>query len=365
MKTANTKDHKGPVPRLVIDLAAIQRNYAKLQTLAGDAEVGAVIKADAYGLGVQKIVPALSQAGCQNFYAANASEGVQIRQALAGQNANIFSFSGFWPDDLNELRQHALYPVICELSQLENLRDIAPDMPFAIQFDTGMNRLGLEADETEILTSNPDLLDGLKVKQIISHLACADERDHPMNARQLSAFSKIRSVFPKIPASFSNSAASLLGTDFHYDILRPGIALFGGNPAPENPNPFEPAIHIEAPILQIRDLKPGDMVGYGASWKADRKLRLATLALGYADGIMRSCQQGGFGRIGKTKTPIVGRISMDMLTVDISDIDHDIQLGDRVTFLGPDLDGLADKAQTISYELLVRLGPRLQRVYTD
>jgi len=365
MKTANTEVGQSPVPRLIINLAAIQRNYARLQNLAGKAEVAAVIKANAYGLGADEIAPALSKAGCRTFYTANASEGAQLRQTLTGQSANIYVFSGFWSSEREALKKHSLFPVINELSQLEELRDMDPDIPFALHFDTGINRLGLGASETEILLANPDLLDGLDVRQIMSHLACADEPEHPLNARQLIAFSRIRSAFPKIPASFSNSAASLLGTEYHFDILRPGIALYGGNPTPNNENLFEPTVHIEAPILQIRTLKPGDLVGYGASWQSERPHRLATLALGYADGIMRASQQGGYGKIGTSNAPIIGRVSMDMLSVDISDIDPDIQVGDWVSFLGPDLDECANSASTISYEFLVRLGSRFLRLYRD
>jgi alanine racemase len=364
-KTASTDQLARPAPRLIVDLAAIQRNYGVLQSLAGTAAVGAVVKANAYGLGAERVVPALADAGCRTFYVAHTSEGEEARAALDGRDADIFVFNGFWPSELETLKRARLFPVINNLTQLEQLRATAPGLPCAIHFDTGMSRLGLETSEADHLLQTPDLLRGLDVRQIMSHLACADEPEHALNAQQLQRFRSLRQALPDFPASLSNSAGALLGTEYHFDSLRPGLALFGGAPTPSIANPFEPTVRIEAPILQIRTLAPGDPVGYGALFTATKPMKTATLAAGYADGLLIACGNGGAGRVGAVPTPILGRISMDLISVDISNVEGSVKPGDWVSFLGEDLQSLADNAQTISYELLVRLGLRFHRVYRD
>ena len=350
-----------PAPRLIVDLAKIQSNFKRLQAMSPETETGAVVKANAYGLGALEVVPALADAGCKTFYVAHTSEGREARQALAGRSADIYVFNGFWPSELAALREAELFPVINDLYQLEELRALAPDLPFALHVDTGMSRLGLSPEETETLLANPALLDGVAVRQIMSHLACADEAEHPLNALQLERFKRVRSAFPDIAATLSNSAGVLLGREYHFDISRPGLALYGGAPAPGAD--FEVCVEIEAPVLQIRDLKPGDTVGYGAVFTADRPMRLATVAAGYADGILRACGEGGMARIGEDHVPIIGRVSMDLITVDLSALQRDVRPGEYVRFLGAELEDLARHAGAISYELLVRLGLRFNRVY--
>lgn len=352
-----------PAPRLIIDLAAIQRNYATLQALAPTAEVGAVVKANAYALGATEVIPALAAAGCRHFYTAHTAEAVEARQALGGQNAAIYVFNGYWPSELPTLRGSSLIPVVNTLEQLASLRETAPDLPCALHVDTGMNRLGLDRLETEHLLSHRSLLDGLDVRQVMSHLACADDPDHPQNQIQLDRFGTVRSAFPEIPASLANSAGVLLGNAYHFDMLRPGLALYGGTPAPGQASPFEPAVRIDAPILQIRELEPGDTLGYGASWTADRPVRIATVAAGYADGLLWASAHGGAGRIGGIRTPILGRVSMDLIAVDLTGVEAPVMVGQPVSFLGAHLDEIAEAAGTISYEFLVRLGMRFDRVY--
>ncbi|WP_417492940.1 alanine racemase [Maricaulis sp.] len=362
-KTARTDPMVQPAPRLIIDLAAIQRNYARLQAMAPGARVGAVVKANAYGLGAMQVLPALADAGCRTFYVAHTAEGREARDALAGRPAEIFVFNGFWPTDLAALREAQLFPVINDLHQLHQLRELAPDLPCAIHFDTGMNRLGLGPNATRTLMENPDWLAGLEVRQLMSHLACSHEASHPLNARQLERFARIRDLFSGIPASFANSGGAMLGSSYHFDILRPGLALYGGHPAEGGPNPFEAAVRVEAPVLQVRTIAAGDCAGYGAIFTAEHDMRIATVATGYADGLLRACGDGGFGRIGGTRVPIIGRISMDLTTVDLSDVTAPVEPGDWVSFLGEDVGALAETAHTITYEFLVRLGQRFQRVY--
>lgn len=352
-----------PAPRLIIDLAAIQRNFAALQRLAPNAETGAVVKANAYGLGASQVLPVLADAGCRTFYVAHTAEGREAREALAGREADIFVFNGFWPSELESLRDARLFPVINDLHQLHQLREQAPDLPCAIHFDTGMNRLGLGSNATRTLLDNPDWLAGLDVRQMMSHLACSHEPTHPLNARQLERFAAIRARFPAIPASFANSGGAMLDARYHFDILRPGLALYGGHPVHDCDDPFVPAVRVEAPVLQVRTIKAGDCAGYGAIFTAEREMRIATVATGYADGLLRACGDGGFGRIGGVRVPIIGRISMDLTTLDLSDITEPVAPGDWVSFLGDDIEPLADAAQTITYEFLVRLGQRFHRVY--
>jgi alanine racemase len=363
LTTAGSEPVAQPAPRLVIDLAAIQRNYATLQRLAPAAEIGAVVKANAYGLGAARVIPALADAGCRTFYVAHTTEGREARGALAGRQADIFVFNGFWPSELASLREARLLPVINDLHQLDQLRELAPDLPCAIHIDTGMNRLGLGPNATQTLVDNPDWLAGLDVRQIMSHLACSHEPAHPLNARQLERFNAVRDRFPHIPASFANSGGAMLDARYHFDILRPGLALYGGHPTHDCANPFDPAVRVEAPVLQVRTIRAGDCAGYGAIFTATREMRIATVATGYADGLLRACGDGGFGRIGEARLPIIGRISMDLTTLDLSEVTDPVAPGDWVSFLGEDIEPMAQAARTITYEFLVRLGLRFQRVY--
>jgi alanine racemase len=363
--TAPTERLPRPVPRLVIDLNAMKANYARLCEMAQRARVGAVVKADAYGLGARRVAPALWSAGCRHFYVAHAFEGEAVRAALEDRPAEIFVFNGFWRAEIDLLRQSDLTPVINTPEQISELRDHAGDLPFALHLDTGMNRLGLDAAQTEVLLADTSVLDGLRLRQVISHLSCADEPAHEMNRRQRETYERISAAFPGVGRSFSNSAGALLGEDFHFDVLRPGLALCGAPPDPARPNPFTPVATIEAPILQIRRLEPGDPVGYGASWVADEPRMAATVATGYADGILRACGDGGYGRVFGEPVPILGRISMDLITVDITAMADRVAPGDMVRFLGEDLQPLSDAASTIPFELLVRLGARFDRRYLD
>ncbi len=352
-----------PAPRLIIDLAKIQSNYKKLQAMAPHSAVGAVVKANAYGLGATEVIPALSDAGCRHFYVAHTSEGEEARRALKGVDAEIFVFNGFWPAELPALREFDLFPVINDLGQARQLHEIAPDLPCAVHFDSGINRLGLDASQTADYLAG-ELPARLQVRQYLSHLACADDPAHPLNAEQLERFSAVSArAGSAIKSSLANSAGTLLGKDYHFDVLRPGLALYGGTPNPSETSPFEVCVQIEAPILQLRQLQPGDQIGYGATWTADKPTRTATVAAGYADGILRACGGGGVARLNGQAVPILGRVSMDLISVDLTAYEGEAHPGEPVCFLGGDLDMLAGHAGAVSYELLVRLGLRFNRVY--
>lgn len=346
-----------PYPRLIVDLGAIGRNYARLYEMTG-ADVAGVVKADAYGLGAAAIAPVLLHAGARSFFVANAHEGETVRAAI-GPEADIYVLHGYWRADAKTLARCDLIPVINSVEQLGDWIDDTAGR-YALHVDTGMNRLGiamrdLPAAADRARTCPPVLL--------MSHFACADGPEHELHSRQVDRFGEVRAAFPGVRTSLANSAGCLLGTEAHGDLVRPGIALYGGAPRPGEDNPFEPVARIETPILQIRQAKSGETAGYGASWTADRDRTLAVVALGYADGMFRAAQKNGFGRIEGVRVPIAGRVSMDLITLDVTDAADAARPGQTVCFLGPDLDAFAAAAGTLAYEVLTRLGPRLERVY--
>lgn len=347
-----------PYPRLIVDLGAIRRNYARLQDMTAGVEVAAVVKADAYGLGAAAIAPVLLHAGAKTFFVANAHEGEIVRAAVGGE-ARIFVLHGFWSADVQAIARSALIPIINSPDQLRDWL-AGPAGPYALHFDTGMNRLGIPMSELQAVSD----LAGLRTPElVISHFACADEPGHDLNSKQIERFSSVRAAFPGVRTSLANSAGCMLEAPAHGDLVRPGIALYGGAPRATEANPFESAAMIETPILQVRTARSGESAGYGATWIASAYRRLAIVALGYADGMFRAAQKTGFGRIGDVKVPIAGRVSMDLITLDVTEAGDAAKPGEIVRFLGPDLDDFAAASGTLAYEVLTRLGPRLERVY--
>lgn len=347
-----------PYPRLIVDLGAIRRNYARLHDMTGGAEVGAVVKADAYGLGAAAIAPVLLHAGAKTFFVANAHEGEVVRAAV-GSDARIFVLHGFWSADVDAIARSSLIPVI---NSSEQLRDwlAGPAGPYALHFDTGMNRLGIPMTD---LAGVADLAGKRQPDLVMSHFACADEPDHALNAVQVERFAAVRGAFHGVQTSLANSAGCMLNGSAHGDLVRPGIALYGGAPRATEVSPFDSAATIETPILQVRTARSGESAGYGATWTTGANRKLAVVALGYADGMFRAAQSGGYGRIGDMKLPIAGRVSMDLITLDVTKAGDAATSGETVCFLGPDLDAFAAASGTLAYEVLTRLGPRLERVY--
>lgn len=339
---------------LRIDLDAILSNWRALDALSAQTtETAAVVKADGYGLGAQRIVRMLSRAGCKTFFVACAEEGAQIREA-AGEAAQIFVLSGHCPGDTEMIGDLGLTPVLNSVEQMHRHFEALPGAPFGIQLDTGMNRLGFEA--TDWLSVAPAVL-AAGPKLIMSHLACADEPDHPMNARQLAEFRRMTEGM-NVPRSLSATGGILLGPEYHFDIVRPGIGLYGGRPYEAG----KPAVTLSIPVIQTRDVQPGETVGYSNGWTATTPARIATLAAGYADGLSR--RLGGIATLwdGTTSCPVVGRISMDLITADITHLD---EIPKALDILGPGqrIDALADLIGTIGYEILTSLGRRYQRHY--
>jgi alanine racemase len=337
---------------LTIDLDAIAANWRALDRLsATTTQTAAVVKADAYGLGAARVVRALAQTGARRFFVAMAEEGAAVRQAL-GPGPQICVLSGHMAGDTEMIGDLDLTPMLNSIDQITRHLEALPGHAFGIQLDTGMNRLGLEGAEWEavapvVLAQSPEM--------IMSHLACADAPDHPMNAAQLAEFIRLTDG-TGLPRSLSATGGILLGPDYHFELTRPGIGLFGGLPF----EGAEPVVTLSLPVIQIREVFPGEAVGYSATWVAEEPTLIATLAAGYADGLPRSLSNRATLFDGDTPCPLIGRVSMDMIAVDVS---HLPEMPKSLDILGPyqTVDDLADMAGTIGYEILTSLGARYAR----
>ncbi|SLN34633.1 Alanine racemase [Falsiruegeria litorea R37] len=339
--------------RLTIDLGALADNWRALDAKTS-VETAAVVKADGYGLDAGRVSRALADAGARHFFVAAAEEGIAVRRAV-GPGPRVSVFSGHMAGDRDVLRDNNLTPMINSVDQMLRHVEELPGHAFGIQLDTGMNRLGMEPDEwaalREIaLQQNPVL--------IMSHLACADEPGHEMNRKQLRVFKEMTSELDA-PKSLAATGGLLMGPDYHFDLCRPGVGLYGGEPYDE----AKAVVTVDIPVIQIRDVAVGETVGYSNKWTAQRPSRIATIAAGYADGLIRAIGNGIDVYVGDIACPVVGRVSMDMITVDITDIEG---TPDAVQILNrrQTVDDLAEAAETIGYEILTSMGRRYARHYT-
>jgi len=353
---------------LTIDLGAVAANYLMLRDRAAGALCAGVVKADAYGLGAARVGPALWQAGCRVFFVAHVSEGVALRAALP--EAAIYVLNGYDPEAAIPFREAALRPVLNSLGEVdawaEEARRLGAPLPACLHVDTGMARLGLPLAEARALAADPGRLTGIALDWLISHLACADEPAHPLNALQRDRYAGLRPLFPGVRRSLANSSGIFLGPAYHHEMVRPGAALYGINPLPGQINPMRQVVQLKAKILQVRSVDSGESVGYGASWSAAGRRRIATIATGYADGFLRSASRNSAVSPEGTSIPIVGRVSMDLITLDVTDA-PELDAGGWVELVGPrrPADEVAEAGGTIGYELLTRLGPRFARIYHD
>ncbi len=337
---------------LTIDLSALAANWRALDRQT-EVETAAVVKADAYGLGIAKIAPVLAQAGVRQFFVALAEEGVALRRAL-GPGPQISVFSGHMPGDADMIRSADLIPMINSVDQLLLHVENLPGHPFGLQLDTGMNRLGMEPAEWSALR---DIALAQRPTLVTSHLACADEPDHPMNAQQLAAFEEMTAGID-VPRSLAATGGILLGPDYHFELTRPGVGLYGGLPFVD----ATPVISLDVPVIQVRDVLEGETVGYANAYTAKRDIKVATIAAGYADGLIRAMGARATLTHEGIKVPVIGRVSMDLITVDISALTTtpaSLQLIGR----HQSVDTLAGFAGTIGYEILTSLGARYDRVY--
>lgn len=356
--------------RIVIDLDAIRANYRAIAARSAPAICGAVVKADAYGLGVAQVAPALYREGCRHFFVAQLCEAFDVRAAVGG-DAVITVLNGVDPGCEAVCADGGFIPALSSLSQVERWRDHARSLgrplPAGLQIDSGMSRLGLAPDAAAALAQDAEFVRRVPLRLILTHLACADEPERAANVDQLAAFRAARSHFPGVPASIANSGGSFLSPDFHLDVVRPGVSLYGVAAGPRAEG-LRPVVRLDARVLQIRDVLAGAGVGYGHDYVAPAARRLATIAIGYGDGWPRSLGGRGAAWHGGTRLPIVGRVSMDSLTIDISALpENALAEDDFVELLGPSqkLDMVAHDAGTIAYEILTRLGHRSQRVYVE
>jgi alanine racemase len=350
---------------LDIDLGAIAANWRQLDAMH-PGETGAAVKADAYGLGAEQVTPALLAAGCQNFFVAHLGEGLALRPLLSG--AMLAVLHGLLQGESAEFVAHELTPVLTSLGDVERWRAEAKrqgrKLPAILHADTGMSRLGMPPAEMAAIESDASLLEGIEVKILLSHLINSERPGAETNFAQLQRFNALRGKFPGVKTSLANSSGMFLGLSFFTDLARPGAALYGLNPTPHAANPMRPVVRLTARILQIRTIEAGETVGYNAIWTAPRRSRIATVAAGYADGFPRALSNRGTARFDGHPVPLVGRVSMDLATFDVTD-HPSAQAGDSLELIGPehDADALAAEAGTNGYEILTSLGRRYPRRY--
>lgn len=358
---------------LSIDLDAVAANWRELARRAAPAECGAAVKADAYGLGLQPVARALAGAGCRTFFVAYPFEGRELR-AIA-PDAVVYVLNGLFGGDASAYAAAGLRPVLCSMEQVAAWQAFCAASGWrggsALHVDTGINRLGLDAEAAAALAARgPAARAGIGL--LLSHFACSETAAHPLNARQISRMQALRRSFPELAFSLANSSGIFLGPDALHDLVRPGVALYGANPTPGHPNPMQPVVRLEGRIVQVRTVPAGETVGYGATWTARRPSRIAIVAIGYADGLLRSAggsetREAAHAFVAGRRCGIAGRISMDLLALDVTDLPAALPgPNDRAVLLNEatDIDMLAAQAGTIAYELLTALGSRYHRVYT-
>lgn len=361
---------------LHIDLDALASNWRILRDNADGAQTGAVVKANAYGIGIEKAVPALSKAGCRTFFVAHLSEAIRAR--AVEPDATIYVLNGLFAGTCPTYAEFDLRPVLGSFEEIEEwagfCREQSKKLKAAIHVDTGMNRLGLTVPQGLALKDLGALKD-FETALLMSHFVSAEESDNPLNAEQIEAFQAVRATLPGIPASLANSSGIFLKAKPHFDLARPGYALYGGNPTPDQANPMKPVVGLEARIVQLRWVEADHTVGYNGRWLALNKRRIATLSVGYADGYPRAASArgksgdellAGMALVAGMPCTFAGNVSMDLITVDVTDVqENQLQRGDTVTLIGGDLtiDEVGRRADTIGYEILTSLGARYARTY--
>ena len=360
---------------ITIDLGRISNNWKALAEKVAPAECGAVVKANAYGLGADRVIPALARAGCKTFFIATPDEAEAARRLVP--HARLFALDGLVGNAGADFARLGVRPVLSTLDQVVSWAAVAKarseSLAAGLHIDTGLNRLGLPVRDIRLLAEDSSLRAGIKFELVMSHLASADNPRDPKNRDQLVAFETLSALFPGVPRSLAASDGLMLGAPFHFDLVRPGYALYGGQASEIAPAPVKPAVSVSARILAVCDVAPGETVGYSATWRARRASRIATVAAGYADGVPRSAsapdgRPGGHVLVSGHLSPIVGRVSMDLITVDVTDLPEGAAVpGEFAKLIG---DGISVEdagfsSGTIGYEILTRLGPRFTRLYLD
>ncbi|MQX46632.1 alanine racemase [Sinorhizobium medicae] len=371
-------DFSSASSRLTVDLAALADNWRMMNERSGRARAAAVLKGNAYGLGVMQAAPALYAAGARDFFVASVEEGAELRPLVP--EGRVYVLAGMWPGNEALFFENDLVPIINSQEQLAYFMAALSergDHPCVLHVDTGMNRLGLSPEEALRLVHDPVRPASFSPVLVMSHLACADDPGHPMNRHQLQRFREVTAFFEGVPASLANSGGVFLGEDYHFDLTRPGVAVYGGEAVDGDVNPMKPVVIAEARIVQIRTVPSGESASYGASVRFGRDSRIATVAIGYADGYHRSVSGGGvtlrqampsgaFGFLHGRKVPHVGRVTMDLSLFDVTDLpESTVRAGDYIELFGRNIpiDDVARAGGTIGYELLTSLGRRYHRTY--
>jgi alanine racemase len=357
---------------LIIDLDAVEENFRTLTRLLVPSECAAVVKANAYGLGLEQVTAKLAKAGCRTFFVADIAEARRVR--ASARDVTVYVLNGFSPEAASAFAELKVQPVINTLPELAEWDNFVAVNHWrggaAIHVDTGMNRLGISVAEAAALAPRlQNEAHGFSL--LMSHLACAELPGHPLTASQIRQFRELRLLYQDLPASLANSSGIFLGEHVHFEMARPGAALYGINPTPGRANPMRNTVELTGRILQLRQVEQSETIGYGGAWTARRPSRIAVVSLGYADGLLRSAsgtdaKRGGAAVISGKRCPIAGNISMDLVCIDVTEIAEDaVHRGDFATFIGGDiqLDEVAESAGTIAYEILTRLAPRCHVVY--
>ena len=354
--------------RLTVDLDALRSNYRTLSARAAPARCAGVVKADGYGVGAVHVAQALAAEGCRDFFVAHLDEAAALLPQLPG-DATLSILNGLIAGSEARCAQLGAVPVLNTVAQARawqrTAQALGRPLAAALQVDSGMSRLGMSLSEASELAQDATFRDQVDVGLLLTHLACADEPDHPANRAQLAKFDSLRDAFPGVRSSIANSAGVFLGADFRHDLVRPGIALFGAPPSPLA-EPLAQVVRLEARVIQSRWIEAGAGVGYGLDYVAEGRRRVATLGVGYADGWLRSLGGKGAAWLNGRRLPILGRVSMDCMSVDVTDVaEAMLGEGDFVDLIGPahTLADVANDAGTIPYEILTRLGQRFERVY--
>jgi alanine racemase len=376
-----SKDNSSRIPDnaagglLHIDLDALASNWRTLRDNAGGAEAAAVVKANAYGTGIEQAVPALLRAGCRTFFVAHLDEAIRARSVAP--DATIYVLNGLLTGTGRTYADFDLRPVLGSLEEIDEWASFsrAQGRKFkaAVHVDTGMNRLGLTVPEGLALKDSSNLRD-FELALLMSHFVSAEESDNSLNEQQIAAFEALRQSLPGIPASLANSSGIFLNQKPHFDLVRPGYALYGGNPTPDRDNPMRPVVRLEGRIIQLRWIEPDQTVGYNARWTALERRCVATISIGYADGYPRSASArgnssetvlAGMALVADRPCPFAGNVSMDLIAVDVTEVANQVKRGDTVTLIGGDMtvDEVGRRAGTIGYEVLTNLGSRYARTY--
>jgi alanine racemase len=357
---------------LTINLAALADNWRQVRDQVSPAECGATIKANGYGCGAAEVAQALWDAGCRTFFVALPMEGKLVRDTLPG--ATVYVLDGLFAGQAHFYTEHGLRPCLASPEEIAEWADATGGAhKAAVHVDTGINRLGLTRAQAEALAADAALMERAGLCLLMSHLQSGDDATDAMNATQLERFETLKALFPALPASLANSPGAFISEAFSHDLARPGVALYGGNPFAGKPNPFKPVVRLSGPVIQVREVAAGEGVGYSATWRAERPSRIAIIAAGYADGVLRHMSWPAHDGpaeviIAGTRCPVVGRVSMDMITVDVTDIGPEhVQRGSEAVLLGETIgvDDWARWAGTIPYEILTSLGRRYAKVYSS